>query len=199
MISLFIFILYIAVRLGFDTFWNNYSIYYSYLFEFVFVVVTFLYYQKKKQIKIEFKIPQKIILKSTPWFFLGYIFHKLANVANVPIPFNFKSYELIFLLLILAPILEEFIFRMSLWESVDDFIKNDELKIWISTFLFSAGHLISLFYVPSEFKSFVLFQTMYVVILGIGASKIRIETKSVSGAILLHFLFNLGFLIAAFV
>jgi membrane protease YdiL (CAAX protease family) len=96
-------------------------------------------------------------------------------------------------LLLVAPILEELIFRFALWEAVSDFIKNEELQVWISSLFFSLGHLVAMYMLSPDFRPFVLYQSMYVIILGFGVSQMRIKTGGVLGSILIHFLFNLGF------
>jgi membrane protease YdiL (CAAX protease family) len=109
------------------------------------------------------------------------------------IPFEFNSYATLFLLLIVAPILEELIFRFALWEAVSDYVKSEELQIWISSLLFALGHLVSMYLLPPDYRPFVLYQSVYVIILGFGVSQMRIKTGSLTGSILIHFLFNLGF------
>ena len=53
------------------------------------------------------------------------------------------------------------------------------------------------FAVPDEFKNFVMYQTVYVIVLGLAAGYRRLKANSVLAAILIHFGFNLGFYIAS--
>jgi membrane protease YdiL (CAAX protease family) len=132
-----------------------------------------------------------------PWPLMGFGVYRLANFSGISIPFDFKSLELVFMLLLIAPILEELIFRFALWELVDDLIQNKEIQIWISAILFSVGHLITIFMISPDFRPFVLYQAMYVIILSIGAAKMRQESKGIIGSILVHFFFNFGFYLAS--
>jgi membrane protease YdiL (CAAX protease family) len=128
---------------------------------------------------------------------MGFGVYRLANFSGISIPFDFKSLELVFMLLVIAPVLEELIFRFALWELVDDLIQNKEIQIWISAILFSVGHLVTIFMISPDFRPFVLYQAIYVIILSIGASKMRQESKGIIGSILVHFLFNFGFYLAS--
>ena len=55
----------------------------------------------------------------------------------------------------------------------------------------------ALWTVPEQFRSFVLYQTLYVIILGLAAGWQRLRQNSILAGILLHFSFNLGFYIAS--
>ena len=199
-IAFFILIFYTTVRIGFNSIWESISPIYSYLFELIFVGVVYWYYQNKKSIKL-FQIENKnhTLLRLLPWPFIGYFIYRLAAHSTIIIPFEFKSATNIILLLVVAPILEELIFRLALWEAVDEINQNKEVQIWISSILFSIGHLISFYMLPPDYRPFVMYQAVYVVILGIGASKMRQESKGIIGSILVHFLFNFGFYLGSLV
>lgn len=194
MMSAFIIIFYLTIRIGLNSFWDTLNPIYSYLFELSFVVSTYLVYTKRKKITLfAFEMNKSNLLRLVPWPFVGYFVYRLAFKSTMLIPFEFNSILILFLLLVVAPILEEFIFRFALWEAVGDLIKNEELQVWISSLLFSLGHLVAMYMLSPDFRPFVLYQSMYVIILGFGVSQMRIKTGGVLGSILIHFLFNLGF------
>jgi membrane protease YdiL (CAAX protease family) len=157
-------------------------------------VSTYLVYRKNKTIDLLSVGDKKaFIYRLIPWPIVGFIIYRLALKSTILIPFDFTNTINVFLLLILAPILEEFIFRFSLWEATDNLIKNKEIQIWISSLLFSIGHLIAFYMLPPDYRPFVLYQSVYVIILGIACSKMRQESNGLIGSILIHFLFNFGF------
>lgn len=200
MMSAFIILFYLTIRIGLNSYWEMVNPLYSYLFEICFVISTYLVFRKKREINLfKFELNQKNIIRLLPWPFVGYVIYRLALKSTILIPFDFSSYTLVFLLLIFAPILEEFVFRFALWEAVSDYVKSEELQVWISSILFSFGHLASMYMLPPDFRPFVLYQSVYVIILGIGVSQMRIKTGSIFGSIIIHFLFNLGFYVGSLV
>jgi membrane protease YdiL (CAAX protease family) len=198
MISIFILVFFIVARLCFDSFWNSLPVYYSYLFEIIFVLATGYYFLKKKKLNWKFNADRRFLLSVLMWIFVGFLIERLAVAGMILIPFNFNSNKLVVMLLLVAPVLEELIFRMSLWEAVDDLLKDKEIQVFVSTFLFSIGHLLAIFVIPPEFRPFVAYQGVYVLILGVGASLMRISKNSVLAAILVHFGFNFGFYLGTF-
>lgn len=200
MMSIFIIFFYLTIRIGLNPLWETISPIYAYLFEVCFVVSCYLVYRKKKERKIfNVELNKDFFLRLLPWPFVGFVVYRLAQKSTILIPFEFNSVQILFLLLVVAPVLEEFIFRYALWEAVGDLVKSDELKVWISSLLFSVGHLISMFMISPDFRPFVLYQSFYVIILGFGVSQMRIKTGSITGSILIHFLFNLGFYLGSLV
>ena len=87
---------------------------------------------------------------------------------------------------------------MALWESLGELLKKSSLVIIGTTLLFSLGHLMSFYAVPLGYKPFILIQTLYVILLGLGAGYARLITGSVTAAMVVHFCFNFGFFLAFF-
>lgn len=200
MMPAFIILFYVTIRIGLNSYWDLVNPLYSYLFEVCFVISTYLVFKKKREIKLfKLDLDQKNFLRLLPWPFVGYIIYRLAVKSTILVPFELTSLSTIFFLLVVAPLLEEFIFRFALWEAVSDLIKNEELRVWISAILFSLGHLVSMYLVSPDFRPFILYQSMYVIILGIGTSQMRLKTGGILGSILIHFLFNFGFYVGSLV
>ena len=175
-------------------FWRNLEAFYSYLFECIFVFSVYFFF--KAQVRFLF-LKEDLYFSFLPALIGGFLIHQLATRSGIVIPFNLSSPETIFLLLILAPILEEFIFRMALWEPLSVLFKSKSNVLILTSVLFSLGHFMAFFVVPYEYRVFVLYQTLYVILLGLACGWRRWVTGSVLSAIFLHFGFNLGFLIAA--
>lgn len=195
-IPLSLILAFLTLRMGLDAIlWSHLSPYASYAFEFSFVALTGWYYRKRihffnfhwTHLFSDFILPLGA----------GFGIYKLAVFSLLPIPFDLKSSELIFLLLFVGPLLEELIFRMALWEIIQDLIPKKAFVLILTTLLFSFGHLQSLWAVPAELRAFVLYQSLYVILLGLGAGWRRLESKSLLAPMLIHCTFNLGFFLGS--
>lgn len=188
--------IYIFLRLIPDqALWRTLSPYYSYAFELALVFFAYFSFGTG----ISFKFPR--LKESLPIWILGAsagaAVYRITIFSGTQIPFDFSGVETIFLLLVLAPVLEELIFRMALWEALKSFRWKPETVLVASTLLFSFGHFQAIAAVPAEFRAFVWIQTLYVILLGLGAGWARHATGSVTASILVHFGFNLGFFLAS--
>ncbi len=199
MYSIFIIIFYITTRVLLNSIWDQFPIYLSYIYEIILVALSYWVY-KNEEIKPWTKGRYKEYLyQMLPWLPLGFILHLLAKISGITIPFDITHLTTTLLLLIVAPVLEELIFRYMLWIAVEKFIKKPEWQIWISAIFFSLGHVIIMMTIPMEFRAFVLYQAAYVLVLSIGASYLRMKSKGMLAPITVHFLFNLGFYLVRFV
>lgn len=188
--------LYLAVRLGLDSvLWRNITPYAAYAFELVFVIIVGWFYRQR--LKCFGFRPTQVLTDGLLPLGAGFATYKLALFSLLPIPFDLQSTELIFLLLIVAPVLEELIFRMALWEPIKDLTASPAVLLVSTTLLFSFGHLQALWSVPQELRAFVLYQSLYVIILGLGAGWRRLQSQTLLAPILVHFSFNLGFFLAS--
>ena len=86
---------------------------------------------------------------------------------------------------------------MALWEALRNLYSNTVFLVFSSGVLFSLGHALAYWRVPETYQSFVLLQTIYTLFLGFIAGVRRNQSDSVVPPILIHFGFNLGFLLAA--
>lgn len=117
----------------------------------------------------------------------------VAKYSQMTIPFSLDSLTGFFLILIVAPLLEEGLFRWMLWRGLESLGLKKKTLLVANAFLFSLGHGVAFFFVPEEFKSFILFQSFYTFLLGLACGLALLNRKSLILAILLHFGFNLGF------
>lgn len=194
-LSFGILIAYAVIRFGFDHAWREVSPYFSYAFEFGFALA--VGYAYRRDLRFTLKLGQELRLGFLPAFFAGFAIYKLVGLSTLTVPFDFHSAETLVLLLVLAPTLEELLFRMALWEPAEKLLKNPATTLFITTSLFSMGHLMALFTVPGQFKPFVLIQSLYVMLLGLGAGYRRIRSGTFLAGTIVHFGFNLGFVVAA--
>jgi membrane protease YdiL (CAAX protease family) len=108
---------------------------------------------------------------------------------------DIKSKETAFFLLAVAPILEELVFRFTLFAAIKR--ATDETKAWIITsLLFSYSHLHAIWFVPTEYSKFLIYQTAYTLPLGLVCGFMVRKRGSLIAAILVHAAFNLGFYFA---
>ena len=196
-INLFLGLLYLILRFGFTQWFDEQSVYAIYYIEAIFVFIAILLNQTwiKEHLIIHLSYSKFFTFIGSMLAGLG-IFG-IAKIIDTPIPFDFNNPELIIFLLLIGPILEEFIFRFFLWLSIKSIIKNILLQYFISASLFSYAHFHSYWFVESEFHTFIIFQTTYTFFLGLICSYVVQKWKSLPYAILIHILFNFGFYIAS--
>ncbi|MFP5490864.1 MAG: CPBP family intramembrane glutamic endopeptidase [Bacteriovoracia bacterium] len=188
---------YVIIRMLGDFYlWSKINPYFSYGFEILFVAGMMILYRKNRP---WFQLPQKTDAILTGWMMLaGMGAYKMTGVLGMGVPYNLSAIETVIFLLVVAPILEELIFRLALWESLKAMRDEALFAIVASTLLFSLGHLVAYLVVPSSIAPFVIYQSLYVIPLSIVIGYRRHYSKSVTSAILLHFGFNLGFYLASF-
>lgn len=133
---------------------------------------------------------------------LGVMTYEVASMRGIVIPFNLEDPYTIFALLIIAPVLEELLFRQALWFSLETasarWPRAREWFPWIATsVLFAAAHFEATFSAPPEFHAFILYQTGYALAIALWWGRVYLQTGSVGLTILLHFGFNAGFFLGS--
>lgn len=187
---------YVLIRmLGDIYFWSRLDPFFSYGFEVIFVGLVMVFYRHKRP---WFLPPQKQDLYvSLVLLLAGSLTYVAAGLLGMGVPYDLEAPMTIFFLLIVAPVLEELIFRLALWEGIRAISDQAFSTITISTLLFSIGHLVAYWVVPSSIQAFVLYQALYVIPLSVVISFRRHYANSVFSAMLLHFGFNFGFFLAS--
>ncbi len=183
--------IYLIIRFAFTQWLDTLGAYASYGFEVVDVSIagflaghTFLKY---------FKITRPMLICSVGSLIAGFAIFRIAGFAGIQIPFDLRGTETLMFLLLVAPILEELIFRFFLWQPIE-WLGRKPIIAWVVTSLmFSYSHLHSIWFVPKEIHTFIVYQTIYTLFLGLACGFFIFRNKSVAGAILIHFAFNLGF------
>lgn len=158
LVGLITVLVYIFVRIGGDPWWRTLTSWAAYSFEIVFVVVVGFIYRERLNLRtsILFALTSSLLATGA-----GFSIYKLIVSAGLKVPFDFNSGEILFLLLLFGPILEELIFRMALWDSLSDlFKKKNDLVLITTTLLFSIGRLQAFWSVPLEYRPFVLIQAL---------------------------------------
>lgn len=187
---------YIIFRFGLESvFWTKISGYWGYAFEILFIVAAFFTISKPKSFQ-SYKANQ-LIVDLPPLVIFGFLIYKLAGVVSIEIPLLFDNFELVTVLLVIAPVIEELTFRVVLWDSAFNLFQNAFLTLGITSLLFSLAHFIAYWSVPEFFQPFVIYQSIYTLVLGLIAGIRRMQACTPLASILTHFSFNLGFFIAS--
>lgn len=188
--SITILFVYLIIRFFFTHWLDSLGEYTTYYLESILAVVSVILYFNI--FKTSWRINKSIFIFSLFALVSGFLIYKMAIVAlQITIPFNLKSTETILFLLIIAPILEEMIFRFSIWQPLE------YIHSWFAylgtSLLFAYSHFHAYWFIPEEFHKFVFYQTAYTLLLGLICGYFIKKYSSLSEAILIHFSFNFGF------
>ena len=165
----------------------------SYLFDLVFILSVFAW-NKKLIFFGEMKF-QSFLARLAMTFLLaiGCLF-VLIN-SQIQTPFKYVDH-LILQMLILAPLIEEFVYRESFFVILKRLTPNKNFALILNSLLFGLSHISGIFLLPAEFHTFIYAQVIYTIPLGWICAKARDRTDGIAEPIVLHLLFNLLFYIA---
>jgi membrane protease YdiL (CAAX protease family) len=169
------------------------SISVSYFFDVIFCLFIFLIFKRRNF--LGFIRPSSFIIQAVSLIIFAAIFINISFWLKLNVPFKYVD-NLIIQLLILAPIIEECVFRGAFIEFSEKLKMNKEMTIVSNSLFFSLSHLPAIWNLPKEFHSFIGLQLFYTLILGAICTSSRLKTKGIIAPILLHFIFNAVFYIA---
>lgn len=190
-LSIALVLLYLGVRYPLLPYLDQVGTYASFVFEFVFALaVGFIF-----RARISFRVRPSVALAMQGLIAIiaGFLIFEMTSPLMLVIPFDLSDTKLVILLLLIGPLIEELIFRMSLWELFQEIFGSPKLTLVFTSLLFSAAHFYSYFSVPDTIQPFILYQTIYTLVLGFALGIKRQSDQSPTSAIILHSLFNLGF------
>jgi membrane protease YdiL (CAAX protease family) len=186
--------IYIVVRFLFTKWLDSIGNYASYIFEVV--DVTLAAFLAGRSLFDRFNVNKLVAIGMSGSLLGGFAIFKFAGLAGIAIPFDLTGAETIVFLLIVAPILEESLFRFFIWEPLSWLFRP--VYAWVFTSLiFSYSHLHAIWFVPKEIQLFVIYQTVYTLGLGLASGFFVFRFRSILGAMAIHFSFNLGFYFAS--
>lgn len=192
---------YVILRFGLSQQIDALGSYASYAIESAFVIaVGFIY---RDRIRLGTSIFSETTKSFVPALILGFTIGFGLNPLGLSAPFDFSAAGSISLLVLFGPILEELIFRMALWHPLLDLSQIGESKqhklipALGTSALFSYAHF-HVYWIlpPGEIRSFVIYQTIYVLSLAAVCAYRLIQTNSILSPMAVHIGFNLGFFIA---
>lgn len=187
----FLALIYLTIRFVFTQHLDALGAYGSYIFEVICVVVASLLLGRRTLTSLNFT--KTVTIGAIISVVLGFGTFKAAGILNIQIPFDLKGTETLLFLLVVAPILEEAIFRFFLWQPVQFLTCRPSLALIATSLLFSYSHFHAYWFVPSEIHSFIIYQTAYTFLLGLACGHYVYRYSSLTSAMLIHFGFNLGF------
>jgi len=176
-----------------DIFNINTTISIEYIFDIVFVVS--IYFLLKKKVSKELPDPQIFVIKVVVVAIIAFACIKTSQWIGLISPFKYVD-QIFIQLLILAPIIEELVFRGAFYLVSERYHNNKKFILFANSILFSLSHAPAFFVLPVEFHSFIWFQLFYTLILGWICTNSRMRTGSLIEPISLHFVFNLIFYFA---
>lgn len=186
---------YLVIRFGFTRQLDALGSYGSYIFEVLCVSAAIALFGKN--ISSSIKIFKSVSYGMVIGLGAGFGIFKLADALSIAIPFNLKGTETILFLLVVAPILEEAIFRFLVWQPVQYISKRPIVALISTSLIFSYSHLHAIWFVPPEVHNFIIYQAAYTFLLGLACGFYVYRYSSLACAILIHFAFNLGFYLAS--
>lgn len=185
--------MYLIVRFLCTQWLDSLGGYTTYYFEIFLVLVSCVLLRDK--LKRMFNLSSSLYPIVAGALIAGYLAFKGTALLDVTVPFDLSNNELRFFLLVVAPVLEEFIFRFFCWQPFERI--NKRMALAATSVLFSYSHFHSFWFVPSEYQGFVFYQTGYTLVLGLACGYSIWKYNSLFGAILIHFTFNLGFFLSS--
>lgn len=191
--SLTLLLVYFVVRFLLIQQVDQLGTYASYICESIFVAIVWVLFRKR--IVLNVRPTSRLGIDAALMLVSGWCVYKMASPLSLVIPFNFGSTETLLFLLLIGPVLEEMIFRMSHWELLSEFISNPFVLLLLTSCIFSFAHFFAWWSVPVGLHSFVLYQAAYTFGLALYCGFRRMQTNSMAAPILVHFFFNAGFYI----
>src|SRR6185312_3458442 len=79
----------------------------------------------------------------------GFVVYKSALRIGLTIPFDLSSKELLCLLLVIGPVIEELVFRGALWELFSCFTRSGCGLVAVTSLVFSFAHFFAWWSVPA--------------------------------------------------
>ncbi len=186
---------YLVIRFVFTQFLDSFGPYASYILETILVLVAISL--SGRLFISRMRLNNKSALLALLFLPLGFLIFKTAAVLQIPIPFDLKGAETLVFLLVVAPILEEAIFRFFIWKPIEQI--NPKLALVCTSLLFSYSHFHAFWFVPAQIHNFIYYQTIYTFLLALACGFSVLKYNSLVGAMLIHFMFNFGFYLASII
>lgn len=114
------------------------------------------------------------------------------KLFGLVIPFQIKESSNILMLILWGPILEEFIFRFSLYWPLRTTV-NKRWSAILTSLFFSYCHFHAYSLVPDTLKSFIIYQAIYTLVVGYWWVKEYQKEQNFLAPLGLHIFFNFGF------
>lgn len=188
---------YFLTRFAFNEALEAVSIWIVYGIDIAFVLLVLSVWGKKPDLRIPGT--RRVAVEALAALLAGASAFFVARQAGLSVPFALDQLTSLMLLGVVAPVLEELVFREAMWQPVHTFLSKvihrhaRGLTLLALAAIFSYAHFDAYFWIPAEYQPFILWQTLYTFLAGLWWAKRYAETGSLGLTILLHFCFNTGF------
>lgn len=183
-------VIYLVLRFCLSQQIEEFGTIYLYAMECAFGGFALVYY--RNDLRKVLKFPPSLIYLPIVSMLAGLCIAYGATVIGLPIPFDVHNAGGVAMLLLVAPILEELLFRFLLWMPLAN--RGKSSWAWsFTTLIFAYAHWHAVWAVPEEWHGFLAYQTLYTLLLGLVCGAMVYRLRSLTGAMLIHFGFNLGF------
>jgi len=148
---------------------------------------------QKQKLNFKWKIRPRLILVGSMGLF-GVISALVLGFFQIPFPYTPISLPVVLSLVVLAPIIEELLFRQALFQWILANTQSPLKTNLITSILFAGSHLVSLL-LGSTFLLFHILQTAASFLIGLTLGSIMLSTRSLSTVMWVHCLFNFSFVV----
>jgi hypothetical protein len=187
-------LLYIGVSFAGWFMLDRVSPYAIYGFQALFGLLVLLLYRQW-----QWKIKSLSFAAGVAFFFAfaaGFAVVEACGVLGDAIPVSFKDPETVLWLLILTPILEEWVFRGALWKLFEKITGSPWPAFLMTAIISSYSHYSAISSLAPKYAPFLRFEAIFVLGLGLICGGLRLQFGWVA-ALIAHLAFNFGFWLAA--
>ena len=173
---------------------DSLSPYAEYGFEAVFGCIILLIYRNWEWKKKSFTFGAGVA-----FFFAlaaGFAVFEASGVLGYALPFSVQDPETVLFLLVLGPVLEEWIFRGALWRLFETITGSPWPAFLVTAAIFSYSHYDLVSGLEPKYLPFMRYQAIYTLGLGLFCGGLRLQFGW-SAALIAHVAFNFGFWLAA--
>ena len=164
--------------------------YADYVFKAVFGGVILALFPKWEWKKGELSFGAGVVLFFA--FASGFAVYEGSGVLGLSMPFALKDPETVLILLVVGPILEEWIFRGALWKLIEVITGSPWPAYLTTAVLFSYGYYYVITAIDPQFSGYVRYQAIYSLGLGLLCGGMRLR-QGWRAAVFTHLSFNFGF------
>lgn len=166
----------------------------SYFWDLLFCALVGITY------RLPLSAPRRVALKGLAPRLIGVVALAIVSILFIQMsatasPFKYLERPVL-QLLILAPLVEEFVFRYAIVGASLAAMESKRKVVLLSAILFSISHVPGIWHLPEPFWPFIYVQLGYTFLLGWIIAKARVRSGSVWEPVALHFCFNLCFYVA---
>jgi membrane protease YdiL (CAAX protease family) len=126
----------------------------------------------------------------------GLAIFEATSILGYAVPFSFKDPETVLFLLVIGPLLEEWIFRGALWKLLQVITGSNLFSYLSCAVLFAYAHYQVIGQIDPQYAGFVRYQAIYTLGLGLFCGGMRMQ-YGWRAAWLTHIAFNFGFWLGA--